>query len=163
MSARRRYVVTTLSLLAIVALYVAIEASGDRPAPRLPRTAAPVTRAAGAPTAREILARGAELALTGDQRAQLEALDRAWRAEGAALRASTEEAAEEFSAFARGQEARGASLAEVARQSARYRERSAELRANRGRHAAAATAILNDTQRGRLTPVAAPQTSGGRE
>jgi hypothetical protein len=163
MSARRRYLVTTLALLAIVALYVAIEASGDRPAPRLARTAAPVTRPARTPVAREILARGAELALTDDQGAQLEALDRAWRAEGAALRASTDEAGEEFLAFARGQAARGASLAEVERQSARYRELSAEVRANRGRHAAAAMAILNDTQRGRLAPVAAPQTSGGRE
>lgn len=163
MSAWRRYLVTTLTLLALAALYVTIGAWGDRPAPRLPRTAALVTRLPGTPAAREILARGTELVLTDEQRAQLEALDRAWRAEGAALRASTDEAGEEFSAFARRQGARGASLAEVERHSARYRELSAELRANRVRHAVAAMAILNDTQRGRLAPVAASQTSGGRE
>ena len=43
MSARRRYLVTTLALLAIAAQYVVIEASGDRAAPRLARVVEPQT------------------------------------------------------------------------------------------------------------------------
>ena len=64
----------------------------------------------------------------------------------------------EFERFAREASPRGASVAEIQRQSAEYRELSAALRAARERHAEAAQAVLTEVQRqsvarGRFTSV----------
>jgi hypothetical protein len=153
-SPRRRYLVTTVALLAVLLGYGAFQWRSERPAPPRPsRTAA--TRPAPLampPSAREVLARGAALSLTADQRARLEALASDWAKEGASLEAEVEAALAEFSRFmhqAR-ERGKGASLQEVQQRMAEVSEPSARLRELRRLHAEAVARVLTDAQRGSL-------------
>jgi hypothetical protein len=144
-----RYAATTVALVLIAAAYVLGQAWRDRPA--LPRpshaTAGRLTPPPLPPTARDLLGRADALALTAEQHARLAALDRAWGGESAELVRAVEAARAEFERFTREASPRSASLAEIQRQSAEYRELSAALRDARQRHADAAQAVLTEAQR----------------
>jgi hypothetical protein len=149
MTLRTRYAAATLGLLAVGAAAVLGQAWLERPAPPRPprgaagRPAPPVQPLA----ARDLLERADALGLTGAQRARLAALDRAWGAEAADLDRAVAAAGAEFERGAREAGPRGVSIAEIERQSAEYRARSAVLREARRRHADAARAILSEAQR----------------
>jgi len=144
-----RYAATTVALVLVGVAYVLGQAWLDRPAPPRPsrttaeRPAPPVPL----PTAPDLLERGDALGLTAEQRARLAALDRAWGEEAAALDRAVAAARAEFERFTREASLRGASVAEIQRQSAEYRELSAALREARRRHADAALAVLTEAQR----------------
>lgn len=155
MSVRRRYVMTTLALLALGLSYAATRGGGDRPGavPRPPaRATALAPPAELAPlTAEEILARSGPLSLTRAQRRRLETLASEWRAGSAKLEADLDAAVSEFSRFMdEARAGRGASLAEIQRRSADVRDLGATLRAQRAVHAEAAARVLTDSQRTRL-------------
>lgn len=165
MNPRVRYLTTTLLLLALGAGYMAIQASQTGPAPRLrPEGAAPRRPATPPPppvSARMILDRRAELGLTAEQAARLEALDDRWRQDTTSLMASVDAAEREFGRFMAAQGPRGAPLQEIQRQSAEFRELSAELRERRLRHATAATALLSAAQRQKLDATPPPSANPG--
>ncbi len=162
MSPRLRYLSTTLALVAVGLGYAAIQGRATRPAPRIearPIVARPL--ASPLPTAREILDRGTDLALTNDQRARLEALDQQWKKESAGVQVGVQEAEREFTQFMQAQASGKASLQEIQRRSADYRELSAELRELRRRHAEAAAVTLTESQQRTLVLLASPHTRGG--
>ena len=144
-----RYAATTVTLVLVGVAYVLGQAWLDRPAPPRPsrptaeRPAPPVPL----PTAPDLLERGDALGLTAEQRARLAALDRAWGEEAGGLDRAVAAARAEFERFTREASPRGASVAEIQRQSAEYRELSAALREARRRHADAAQAVLTEAQR----------------
>jgi hypothetical protein len=111
--------------------------------------------------AREILDRGAALSLAADQKARLAALDEQWKKESAGVQAAAQEAQREFSQFLQEQGTAKASLHEIQRRSADYRELSAELRGLRQRHAEAAAQILTESQQRELPLLTSPETRGG--
>lgn len=165
MSLRLRYLSTTLAVLAAGGAIVLIQARDPRPAslPRVrPASTAPAVRpAAPLVSARQILDRAAELSLTAEQRARLEALDREWRQESASLEAEVQAARAAVSRFmeAEAQAGRRTSLPEIERRSAEFRELSAMWRERRRLHGDAAGAMLTAAQRGTLGPP--PETHGG--
>lgn len=162
MSPRLRYVSTTLALVAVGLGYAVIQGRAARPAPRIearPVVARPL--APPLPTAREILDRGTDLALTNDQRARLEALDQQWKKEPAGVQVAVQEAERELTQFMQAQASGKTSLQEIQRRSADYRELSAELRELRQRHAEAAAHILTESQQRTLVLLTSPQTRGG--
>lgn len=166
MSPSLRYLATTVALLAVGLGYALIQGRPERPAPRPAAQPAAVARplppAPALPTAREILGRRAALGLSAEQVARLEALDREWRSEAAPLEAALQAAGEEFSRFVReAQPGKGASLQEIQRQSAEYRELSATLRERRRLHSEAAAHVLTESQRQRLAAAKATGTPGG--
>jgi hypothetical protein len=144
-----RYAATTVALVLIGAAYVLGQPWLDRPAPFRPsrataeRPAPPVPP----PTAQDLLGRAGALGLTAEQRARLASLDLAWGEETASLEQAVAAARAEFGRFTREASPRGASIAEIQRQSAEYRELSAALREARQRHADAAQAVLTEAQR----------------
>lgn len=144
-----RYAVTTVALVLVGAAYVLGQAWLDRPAPSRPShaTAARPAPPVPPPTAQDLLGRSGALGLTAEQRARLASLDRAWGEEVAALDRAVVAARAEFERFTREASPRGASVGEIQRQSAEYRELSAALRAARERHAEAAQAVLTEGQR----------------
>lgn len=134
----------------------------ERPGPRIERSppSAAIPRLAPAPAAAGLLAQGAALGLTPEQRIRLDQLDRAWREERAALGAEVERARERFERFTRERGARSVRLDEIDRESAEYREASAHLRARRHEHAAQAARVLTPAQRARLEAAPAPRGEG---
>jgi hypothetical protein len=162
MTTRLPYVVATLALTALAALFITGQGLARRPGPSLERAAGTVSRPAPAlPSARQIIERGRDLGLRPDQIARLEALDARWRREAHAVDAPLEAAARQLAAFMKeAQDRRGASLAELQRRSADYRELSAELRERRLRHAAETLAVLSPSQRPLLGPMTTISISG---
>ena len=164
MSPRLRYLSTTLALVAVGLGYALIQAKPWRPAPRLEARPAEAARppAPPLPTARQILDRGADLSLTANQKARLEALDEKWRKEAALLETALKTAEQDFSQYVKEVQAEGkTNLQEIQRQSADYRELSAELRGLRQRHAEAAAQILTESQQRELPLLTSPETRGG--
>jgi predicted acylesterase/phospholipase RssA len=158
-----RYLATTLMLAAIGVGFVMLQGRLQPPAPRLERRLDPAARPpvppAAPPSAREVLDRRAALALAPEQVMQLEALDRRWGEESRELTAAVARAQEEFTRFM-GAQAGRASLPEIQRQSASFRELSAELREQRRRHADAAAGLLTESQRAMLRTTPAPPVTG---
>jgi hypothetical protein len=166
MSPRLRYASTTVALLGVGLAWVLIQAPWQRPAPGLaaPPRAAAVRPAPPPPlpTAGEILDRQAALSLTAEQVTRLEALRRAWRDESADLEAAVEAAGEQFARFAaEARAAKGASVGEIQRRSAEFRELSAALRERRRLHGEAAAGVLTDTQRQTLGTSTSRDIQGG--
>ncbi len=165
MSPRLRYASTTLALLAVGLAYVLIQAPWQRPAPRLAAPSRAAVRPAPPPplpTAGEILGRQAALSLTAEQVTRLEALRRAWRDESADLEAAVGAAGEQFAGFAaEARAAKGASVGEIQRRSAEFRELSAALRERRRLHGEAAAGVLTDTQRQTLWTLTSRDIQGG--
>ncbi len=163
MTPRARYLSTTVALLAVAVAYVVLQGWPERPGPPRPAPAArPAAPPPAPPTAREILDRGADLSLTRDQAARLEALDREWSREAGELQAAIREAEREFTAFAKqAQAGRGASVREIQQRSADYSHLSALLRERRRRHGEAALEVLTEDQRSRLAQTRRAVTAGG--
>jgi hypothetical protein len=165
MNVRARYLSTTMVLLALAAAYAAIQATQTRSVPQLRSSLASANRPATPPSppvsARMILERRADLGVTAEQAARFEALDHRWRQETKSLVASLEEVEREFARFMAAQGPRNAPLPEIQRQSAEFRELSAELRERRLRHATAATDLLTAAQRQRLDATSSPSANPG--
>lgn len=155
----------TLAIAAIASAYVITQGTAQRPAPRIERGTGTASRPIPPPrmpSAREILDRRADLALTGDQVARLEELDREWEKGSAALETAVAAAQVEFSRVTEGRRAtRGTTVQEIQRQSGDFRELSAELRRRRLSHADAAFGLLTEIQRGTLAARRSVETSGG--
>jgi hypothetical protein len=114
------------------------------------------------PTARAILDRGAELSLTRDQKARLEALDRRWQAEAGRLEVAVHREEGTFGRFMQEAQTDGkTSVQEIQRRSADLRELSETLRERRRQHAEAALDVLTETQRQVLSTSAASARHGG--
>lgn len=156
------YFSATLVLSAMAVVYVVGQGWPARPGPRLDRSSPAASRPApGPPSARELLDRGRALGLRPEQRAQLEALDARWRREAHDLDIELQAEARELSSFMEeAQDRRGATLAELQRRSAEYRELSAELRERRLRHAREALALLTAAQRQAVSPASTSSTPG---
>ena len=158
-----RYAATTVALVLVGAAYVLGQAWLDRPPPPRPsratagRPAPPVAP----PTAGDLLGRAEALGLTAEQRARLASLDRAWGEQAAGLDRAVAAVRAEFEGFTREASPRGASVAEIQRRSAEYRELSAALRAARERHAEAAQAVLSEVQRRSLAREPFTNVQGG--
>ena len=166
MSNRVRYLVTTLALVAIGLTYVLFQQGPKHPALRTPARAEasvrPASLPAAPPTAREILDRASDLALTPGQRARLAGLDRRWRDETLGLEAAVRVAEQEFGKFVRETQQGGkTSLQEIQRRSEDYRSLSRELRERSRLHGEAAAHILTDSQQRTLTLLTSPDTRGG--
>ena len=166
MSNRVRYLVTTLALVAIGLGYVLVQQGPRHPALRTPAraeaSAHPASLPAAPPTAREILDRASDLALTPEQRARLAGLDRRWRDEILGLEAAVRVAEQEFGKFVRETQQGGkTSLQEIQRRSEDYRSLSRELRERSRLHGEAAAHILTDSQQRTLTLLPSPDTRGG--
>ncbi len=164
MNARIHYIGTTVLLAALAAGYLMTQQGWRRPAPTLPRVERTSSSqpAPPPPMARDVLVRADDLRLTADQRAQLEALDRAWRADGAGLESAAAAASRRFSAWMAEAQAKGrVGMDEIQRQSEDVRSLSASLRERRRVHGAAVTQALTTAQRVTLGLPAAATTSGG--
>jgi hypothetical protein len=162
MTSRLRHVPSTLVVTAIAVAYIIAQGVGSRPTPRLERPAQTERPRAlpSPPSARQILDRRADLALSGGQVVRLEELDREWQKASAALGTTIEAARTDFSRFIEERTARSASVQEIQRQSEEFRELSAELRQRRLDHAHAAVALLTETQRHKLAVLRRDATSG---
>ncbi|HSB68468.1 MAG TPA: hypothetical protein VLT62_03925 [Candidatus Methylomirabilis sp.] len=165
MSLRARYLGMTLALVA-TGLGAAVfqqwpRRDGLRPPARAEASPTPASRPKPLPTARDILDRGAALALTAEQAARLAALEERWKQESATVQTAAEEAGRGFSQFLKEQGSARTSLQEIQRRSADYRELSQELRELRRRHAEAAGAILTESQQRKYTLLTSPDTRGG--
>jgi hypothetical protein len=154
MSKRLVYPAATLALAAIALGYFLVQRQAARPGPHLgprPAAARPVAPPP-APTARMLLNRADDLALTQGQKARLEALDRQWKAESAGLDAALRQEQEAFSRFMQEAEKRGkTSVQEIQGRSADLRDLSETLRARRQHHAEAAVDVLTEKQREMLS------------
>ncbi len=163
MTLRVRHLPATLVVTALAVAYIVAQGAWQRPAPRLERpaqTERPRALPSQPPSARDILARRGELALSGTQVARLEALDREWQQASTALGTTIEAARAGFSRFMAERTVRSASVQEIQRQSEEFRELSAELRQRRLDHAQAAAALLTETQRHTLAVARPGATSG---
>jgi hypothetical protein len=163
MNVRRRYLTTSLILLAVAFGYGLTQSRGERPA--LPRpagvAAAPRVPPPPLPSAREILDRHASLALGAEQTRRLEALAREWSRESPRLETELQAATAEFSRFmGEARAGRGTTLAEIQRRSAHVGELSGVLREQRRLHGEAAAGLLTERQRKRLAHLV-PDTPGG--
>jgi hypothetical protein len=160
---RVRYLGSVVAVFAVALGYVVFQDGLGHPGPRLER---PAVRGAPAPparmpTAREILTRRTEFAITSSQAARLEALDRDWNEKTLGLDAALDTARQEMSRYMDSSGARGASLAELTRRSAEFRELSAELRERRRLHAEAAAEVLAESQRRQVSPATITNTTRG--
>jgi len=163
MSERMRYLAATLALAAIALGYFLVQRQAVRPGPQLgPRPAAARPVAPPLATARMLLDRGDDLALTQGQKARLEALDRQWKAESAGLDAAVRQEQEAFARFMQEAETRGkTNMQEIQGRSAGLRDLSATLRARRQHHAEAAVDVLTEKQRQMLSRPEASTRHGG--
>ncbi len=166
MSPRLRYLSTTLALVAVGLGYALIQGKPWRSAPRLearPMAArSPLPLPPAPPIAREILGRGADLSLTADQKARLEALDLRWKGEAAGLEGAIKEAEQEFSRFMKETQAGGkTNVQEIQRRSADLQSLSAALRERRQFHVEEAARILTAIQRQKLSAGISPEPLGG--
>lgn len=156
-----RYLSTTLALVAAAAGFAVYQGLVEHPAPRLERRLDPASRPPvpppAPPSAREILDRRAVLSLTREQVARLEDLDARWRQDSAGLVSAVDHARAEFSRFMDEQAGHRASVQEIQRLSAEFRELSAELRAQRLRHAEAAAGLLSESQLETLATIRLPE------
>lgn len=153
MNARRRFLATSLALLAVGLGYALVQGKAARPAPPRPTgvVAAPRIPPPAAPAARQILGRGMALSLTADQKRRLEILAGEWASESARLEAELQAATAEFSRFmGEAQGSRGTSVQEIQRRSADVSELSALLRERRRLHGEGAAGLLADWQRAKL-------------
>ena len=166
MSPRRRYLSTTVALVAVVVAYALWQRPLDRPSPRLPAGSAAATRPATPPippTARGILDQATALGLTQAQIAGLRALDRTWTSEERALQRAVQDAERELVAFMKEAQGSGrASVQQIQQQSAEFSSLSATLRERRRRHSEAALHLLDGSQRHRLAG-AGPGAAVGRD
>lgn len=164
MSERVRYLAATLALTAIAVGYFLVQREPARPGPRLaprPAEARPLAPPP-LPTARILLDRANDLALTRGQTTRLEALDRRWKMESGALETVVRQEQDAFAQFMReAQAGGGASVQEIQRRSADLRELSEVLRERRQRHAEVALDVLTDSQRQMLSTSAASARHGG--
>ena len=163
MTLRLRHMPATLAVTAIAVAYIITQGVGQRPTPRLERpaqTERPRALPSQPPSARDVLDRRADLALSVGQVAKLQELAREWQKASAALGTTIEAARVDFSRFMEERRARSASVQEIQRQSEEFRELSAELRQRRLDHAQAAAALLTETQRQKLAVVPPAATSG---
>jgi hypothetical protein len=165
MTGRVRYVAATLALAVVALGYFMIQGRPVRSGLRLearPAASRPAAPPQVVPTARAILDRGAELPLTKEQRARLEALDRQWTSESAGLEAAVHQEEEAFAAFMQEAQAGGkTSVQELQRRSADLRELSGTLRERRQQHADSALHILTEQQRRMLSSLDASARHGG--
>ena len=166
MSNRVRYLATTLALVAIGLGYVLVQQGPGHLALRLPARAEamarPASRPVAPPTAREILDRASDLALTPEQRARLAGLDRRWRDEILGLEAAVRVAEQEFGKFVgEAQQGGKTTVQEIQRRSEDYRSLSGELRERRRLHAEVAAHILTESQQRTLALLTSPDTRGG--
>lgn len=162
MTIRLQYLVTTLVLIAMGAGYVLMSERPGRRALRPAEASADRRMSPVPPTAREILDRATDLALTGEQRGRVEALDRRWREEAAGVERELKEAEEEFSRFlAKAQTQGRVSLQEIQGRSKDVRRLGEVLRQEREEHSKAAVQILTEIQRGTLLASSPPKASGG--
>ncbi len=163
MNVRRRYLTTSLVLLAIAFGFALTQGRVERPALPGPAgdAASPRVPPPPPPSARELLDRRASLGLGDEQTRRLEALAHAWSGESARLEAGLQAAMAEFSRFmSEAQGSRGTSLQEIQGRSAQASELSSILREQRRQHGEAAAGLLTDRQRQRLAHLA-PDTPGG--
>ncbi len=145
----------TLTVVLVAAAYFVFQTRVERPGPPRPAPALSAARPAAVPpappTAREVLDQRVALDLSGDQVVRLKALDRLWTQEIGGLTTMIHEAEREFSGFVKEtQGAKGASLQEIERRSATFRQLSVELRERRQYHSEAALRVLAEWQRQRL-------------
>ena len=164
MSERMRYLAATLALAVIAVGYFLVQRQAIRPGPHLgPRPAAARPAAPPRlPTARMLLDRGDDLALTQAQRDRLEALDRQWRAESAGLDTAIQQEQAAFARFMQEAETRGkTNMQEIQGRSADLRDLSETLRARRQHHAEAAVDVLTEKQRQMLSRPEASTRHGG--
>jgi hypothetical protein len=163
MSERLRYLAATLALAAIALGYFLVQRQTARPGLHLgPRPVAVRAVAPPLATARMLLDRADDLALTRGQKARLEALDRQWNAEYAGLDAALRQEQEAFSRFMQEAEKRGkTSVQEIQGRSADLRDLSETLRARRQHHAGAAVDVLTETQRQMFSRPEASTRHGG--
>jgi hypothetical protein len=150
-----RYLLTTLTLVAVGLAWQLSQAAMNRP--RLVRPAPPAVsgRPASVPLprlmAREVLERATALALTPDEIAGLEALDRRWQRESGELERMARLAGDELARFMDEARARGrTSLEEIERRSGEFSELSRELGLRRRLHGEAAINLLSEAQRREL-------------
>jgi len=162
MSARRRYLITSLVLLAVAFGYALTQSRPERSAlPRPAGVAAAPRVTPPLPSARQLLDHRASLALGGDQARRLEALAREWSSEYARLEAEIQASTAEFSRFmSEAQAGRGTRVQEIQTRSARVSAGSSVLRERRRLHGEAASGLLTNRQRERLTQLV-PTTPGG--
>lgn len=153
MSLRTRYLATTLALVA-VGLGFGLSQWRPRPGPPKPppmHTGGLPARPALPPTVDQILERADDLRLSPRQARRLRDLDREWRVDRQPLEQAVRDAQDGFAAFmTKAREGRGASIAEMQRESADLRAVSAELRERRALHSAQALAVLSEHQRQQL-------------
>jgi hypothetical protein len=163
-SARTRYLTTTLALL-VIGLGFGLSQWRTRPSALLkpPARNARVPARLGHPlTAAEVLNQAESLGLRPQQTARLQILDRGWRVDVESLETALRAASAEFERFvAEARKGGGASVPELQRRSADLQMLSAELRERRAAHSRQAIEILTDAQREALRrePV---NTVGGR-
>jgi hypothetical protein len=154
----------TLAIAVVAIAYVLVQGA-PRPAPRIERGTGTASRPVvppRMPSAGEILDRRADLALTGEQAARLEALHREWEQGSATLEAALAAVRADFADFMdRQRETRGATLQEIQRRSERFQELSVELRRRRQSHSDAALGLLTESQRRTLAPMRGLDTPGG--
>jgi len=164
MSQRVRVLAATLALTAIALGYFLVQRAPERSGPRLeprPAAARPVAPPP-LPTARMLLDRANDLALTRGQTTRLEALDRQWKVESAGLDTAARQEQEAFSQFMQEAQAGGkTSVQEIQRRSADLRELSETLRERRQQHAEAALEVMTESQRQMLSTSAASARHGG--
>ena len=164
MSERVRYLAATLALMAIAVGYFLLLREPAKAGPPLSTRPAETRPAAPPPlpTARMVLDRANDLALTQGQHARLEALDRQWKMESVGRETAVRQEQEAFSQFMQEAQARGkASVQEIQRRSADLRELSETLRERRQQHAEAALEVLTESQRQMLSRSAASALRGG--
>jgi len=146
-----------MALVAIGLGYALMQGWQARPTPRLARPAGASRPLAPLPTAQEVLDRQAALSLTAEQKSRLEELDLQWKKESAGLQAAAHKAQRELSQFLQEQGGAKASLQEIQRRSADYRELSQELRELRQRHTEAVAHVLSEFQQRIIALPTSPQ------
>jgi hypothetical protein len=165
MSARLRYLATTLALTAIVTGYLYVQRPPTQRKPRLeprPVSTGRVTPPSALPNARAILDNSTALALSKAQQLRLEALDQRWVSEAGELETAVRQEQEAFSRFMQEAQAHGkTSVSEIQGRSANLRELSATLREQRQRHAEAAAGVLTKAQQQLLSGTAVASRQGG--
>jgi hypothetical protein len=163
MSARTRYLATTLALL-VIGLGLGLSQWQPRPSPVRPavHTTARPALPAPSPTASEILARSDGLGLSPRQTERLRELDRQWQADYGELQEAIRAASAEFERFvAAARQGGGASLQTLQQRSGELQQLSVALRERRTEHSRRAAGVLTEAQRATLRP-ASENSVGGR-
>src|SRR5262249_18037577 len=159
--ASMRSLAAAVALVIVAAGYFAYQARIERAAPPRPApgfsAARPTVLPVLPPTARDIIDRSVALDLRSERIVRMRVLDQVWKSEMSGLEAMIHDAEREFSVFATEAQGKGgASLPEIQRRSAEFRQLGAELRQQRQQHSEAALRILADWQRERLAEAKRP-------